>query len=129
MKHIGIFLFIAFSMINLNANDSVESELSHFIGGAVMAGGITAIIDGKYPEYKEDREKIGFWTSSIAVVIEQAIEYKLHGGAKGQAMDAISHIAGSAIGAYTTNKYLLLPIVKKSADNTNIIGLNIKYRF
>lgn len=115
--------------VTLNANDSFNSELSHFTGGAVMAAGITAVVDHYYPEYREDRGMIGFGISSAAVVAEQGVEYALHGNARGQLLDAASHIAGSALGAYLTDQYILSPVVQNSASEGQYIGLNIQHTF
>lgn len=113
----------------LNANDSFNSEFSHFAGGAVMAGGITAVVDHYYPEYRSDRGMIGFGISSAAIVIEQGIECAMHGNARGQLLDAASHIAGSALGAYITDQYILSPVIQKSASEGKYIGLNIQHTF
>jgi hypothetical protein len=113
----------------LGANDSFNSEFSHFAGGAVMAGGITAVVDRFYPEYRSDRGMIGFEVSSIAIVAEQGIEYAMHGNARGQLLDAASHIAGSALGAYVTDQYLLSPVVQNSASEGKYIGFNLQHTF
>lgn len=120
-KLIIIGLFISSSLI---ANDSVGSEASHFIGGAVMAGGITAIVDKYYPEYKNDRFLIGFGISSTAIIAEQGVEYALRGNAKGQLLDAGSHILGSALGSYLTDEFILTPIVDHEQ-----IGVKVNYTF
>jgi glycerol uptake facilitator-like aquaporin len=111
------------------ANDSLNSEFSHFAGGAVMAGGITAVVDTYYPEYKESRALIGFGISSVAIIAEQTIEYATNGGAKGQAMDAAAHILGSAVGTYISDKYLLVPTMMNSASEGKYYGLSVKYPF
>lgn len=113
----------------LGANDSFNSEFSHFAGGAVMAGGITAVVDHYYPEYRSDRGMIGFGISSAAIVAEQGIEYILHGNGRGQLLDTVSHIAGSALGAYVTDQYILSPVMQNSASEGQYIGLNIQHTF
>lgn len=94
-----------------------------------MAGGITAVVDRYYPEYRSDRGMIGFGVSSIAIVAEQGIELALHGNARGQLLDAASHIAGSALGAYVTDQYILSPVVQNSASEGKYIGLNLQHTF
>ncbi len=116
-------------VLNLNANDSFNSEFSHFTGGAVMAGSITAVVDHFYPEYRSDRGMIGFGISSAAIVVEQGLEYALHGNGKGQFLDAASHVAGSALGAYITDQYILSPVIQNSASEGKYIGLNIQHTF
>lgn len=129
MKKITLLIAATLMMTQLEANTSVSSEMSHFVGGAVMAGGISAIVDSYYPEYKENRGMIGFWTSSAAIIVEQGVEYSLHGDAKGQALDAISHIAGSALGAFVTDQYILSPVIKDSSTTGNYVGLTLQRSF
>lgn len=124
-----IFLISVCSALVLQANDSIASESSHFIGGAVMAGGITAVVDHYYPEYRSERGMIGFEVSSIAIIAEQSIEYAMNGDARGQLLDAASHIAGSALGAYVTDQYLLSPVVQNSASEGKYVGLALQHRF
>jgi len=117
------------SVCSASANDSFGSEMSHIIGGAVMAGGITAIVDSYYPEYKEDRGMIGFGISSALIVAEQGIEVALHGDAKGQLLDTVYHIAGSALGAYVTDQFILAPVVSDSKVQGTFVGLNLQHSF
>ena len=114
---------------NAQADNSFGSEFSHFVGGAVMAGGITAVVDSYYPEYKADRGMIGFGISSVAIAAEQTIEYALRGNARGQLLDIISHVAGSALGAWVTDKYILSPVVQNSASEGKYIGLQAGIRY
>jgi len=129
MKKITLLIATTFMITHLEANTSVSSEMSHFVGGAVMAGGIAAVVDSYYPDYKENRGMIGFWISSAAVIVEQGVEYALHGDAKGQALDAISHIAGSALGAFVTDQYILSPVIKDSSITGNYVGLTLQRSF
>ncbi len=129
MKKITLLIAATLMITQLEANTSVSSEMSHFVGGAVMAGGISAVVDSYYPEYKENRGMIGFWTSSAAIIVEQGVEYALHGDAKGQALDAISHIAGSALGAFVTDQYILSPVIKDSSTTGNYVGLTLQRSF
>lgn len=124
-----IFIISVLSILSLNASDGFNSEASHFAGGAVIAGGVTAIVDNYYPEYKSDREMIGFGVSSIYIIAEQSIEYAVNGNAKSQLMDAAAHILGSALGAYITDKYILLPVIKDSSTDGKYVGLNVQHRF
>ena len=124
-----ILIISACSVLALNASNSVGSEASHFAGGAVMAGGITAIVDNYYPEYKSDRAMLGFGISSVAIIAEQSVEYAINGNARGQLLDAASHIAGSALGAFITDEYILAPVVKDSAKDGTFVGLNVYHNF
>lgn len=122
-------LAIMFIGMSLYANESVNSEMSHFIGGGVMAGGITAIVDHYYPENRSERGIIGFKISSAAVLVEQSIEFAFNGNARGQLLDAAAHIAGSALGAYVTDGYLLTPIIKDSSNEGKYVGLALRHTF
>lgn len=124
-----IFLLTLCSVLALQANDGFASESSHFVGGAVMAGGITAVVDHYYPEYRSQRGMIGFEVSSIAIIAEQSVEYAVNGDAHGQLLDTLSHIAGSALGAYVTDQYILSPVVQNSASEGKYVGLAFQHRF
>lgn len=113
----------------LNANDSFNSEFSHLAGGAVLAGGITAVVDHYYPEYRSDRGMIGFGISSAAIAAEQGIEYALHGNGRGQLIDIASHVAGSAVGAFVTDQYILSPVLQNSASEGKYLGMSLQHTF
>jgi hypothetical protein len=112
---------------NVYATDSFNSEASHFVFGAVVAGGITWVVDAYFPAYQENRGWIGFGISSVGAVLESAYEYSTNGNGRNQALDAAYHIAGSALGAYVTDKYFLEPVVKTSGSEISYIGLNLTY--
>lgn len=124
-----IFLISACTVLALQANDSFASESSHFVGGAVMAGGITAVVDHYYPEYRSERGMIGFEVSSVAIIAEQSLEYAMNGDARGQLLDAVSHIAGSALGVYVTDQYLLSPVIQNSQSEGKYVGLALHHSF
>lgn len=127
--NVKIFIISACSVLALHASDGFNSEASHFAGGAVLAGGVTAIVDNYYPEYKSDRGMIGFGVSSIAVIVAQSIEYSANGNARSQLLDTASHIAGSALGSFITDKYILLPVVKDSTTEGTYVGLTLQHNF
>ncbi|MDD5405498.1 MAG: hypothetical protein PHE73_00995 [Sulfurovaceae bacterium] len=127
LKILASFLLL-FNISNASSDINANSELSHFAGGIMTAGILTYGVDKFYPKYSENRAEIGFWTSSIIIVVESAIEYANDGNGTNQAIDAASHIIGSAIGAYVTNKYILTPVVRKTADGTSV-GLQAQGTF
>jgi hypothetical protein len=112
---------------NVYATDSFNSEASHFVFGAVAAGGITAIVDSYYPAYREDRGWIGFGISSVGAVLESWYEYSTNGNGRNQALDAAYHVAGSALGAYVTDEYILEPVIQNSASEGRYIGINVTF--
>jgi len=111
------------------ANNSVQSEMSHVAGGVVMAGGITWAVDRYYPEYRDNRGMIGFGVSTVAIFAEQGVEYALRGNAWGQLLDATSHMVGSAIGAWVTDRYILSPVVTNSSSKGQYIGMEVRGSF
>lgn len=124
-----IFFISVCSALVLNANDSVSSESSHFVGGAVLAGGISAVVDQYYPEYRSERGMLGFEISSAAIIAEQTIEYAVNGDARGQLLDIAAHIAGSALGAWVTDQYILSPVIQNSASEGQYIGMSLHHSF
>ena len=112
---------------NVHATDSFNSEFAHFAFGAVAAGGITWVVDEYFPAYQENRGWIGFGISSVGAVLESAYEYHLNGNGRNQAIDALSHIAGSALGAYVTDEYILKPVIQTSGSEGRYVGLNLTY--
>lgn len=129
MKKFFLIISGLLLITQVEANDGISSEMGHGIGGVVMAGGIVAIVDNYYPEYSQNRAMIGFATSSLVIVAEQGIEYALHGDAQGQMLDALWHIAGSALGAYLTDGFILSPVVKNSEREGKYLGLALQHSF
>jgi hypothetical protein len=89
--------------------------MSHVISGAAIAGYITH----RYSE-SEYRSWIGFGVSTAIIVVEQNYEISKSGNRSSQQLDMVAHAIGSAIGAWYTDKYLLVPMVK-----LNYVGLTI----
>jgi hypothetical protein len=105
----GLYITPAF------ASDSFTSQFSHVASGAVLAG----YISHRYAE-SENRAWIGFGISTALIVVEQSYEISKNGNRSGNQLDMVSHAIGSAIGAWYTDKYLLVPVVKR-----NSLGLTI----
>ena len=97
---------LLFCSAHSHAYDGLTSELSHAAGGALMAGAITHL----YSE-SENRAWIGFAVSTAAVVIEQGYEISRGANRNSQIKDMAWHALGSALGAWATDKYLLVPVV------------------
>ncbi|MDP3466107.1 MAG: hypothetical protein Q8R86_10100 [Sulfuricurvum sp.] len=129
MKFYTMVFILLLGLGSISANDSFNSEMSHVVGGAVMAGGITAVVDRYYPEYKADRGMIGFGISSLSIIAFESVTVALRGDAKGQLLDVASHITGSAFGAFVTDKFILSPVVKNSTSEGKFIGLRAGVSF
>lgn len=120
---------ILITQLQAATNDSFNSEISHFIGGSVAAGGITAIVDHYYPEYSENRGMIGFGVSSLVMIVVEGINIAQDGNAQGQMLDIASHIAGSAFGAFVTDKYILSPVIRNSPTEGKSVGFKVERSF
>lgn len=129
MKIISFLIASTLMITQLEANDSLNSEMSHVIGGAVMAGGITAVVDSYYPEYKADRGMIGFGISSASIIVFESVNMALGANVKGQLLDIASHVAGSAIGAFVTDQYILAPVMSNSTAEGKYVGLALQHSF
>ena len=92
-----------------HAYDGLTSELSHAAGGALLASAVT-----RFYSESENRAWIGFALSTSAIVLESA--YQISRGAKrsSQLLDIGSHAAGAALGAWVTDKYVLMPVIGRS---------------
>ena len=113
--HSFIFSCVLITSPQCSASDSFTSEMSHVISGAAIAGYITH----RYSE-SEYRSWIGFGVSTAIIVVEQNYEISKSGNRSSQQLDMVAHALGSAIGAWYTDKYLLVPLVKR-----NYIGLTV----
>ncbi|NEX80689.1 hypothetical protein [Aeromonas rivipollensis] len=111
-----IHLYVMFGLLSASAqaNDSFNSELSHFIGGAAMGAGFTAIAD--HYGYREQRGWIGF-----GVVGELASR-----NGEFSALDAGANALGAVIGAFATERWILAPVV---LPEQHYAGLMTGYRF
>lgn len=103
---IALLFFSAHSQ----AYDGLSSELSHAAGGALLAGAVT-----KFYSESENRAWIGFAVSTAAVVLEQSYEISRGANRKSQILDMVWHTAGSALGAWATDKYFLVPVVTRKS--------------
>ena len=118
LNYLALSLLVSCSLLaspQCSASDSFTSEMSHVVGGGVMAGYITH----RYSD-SEYRSWIGFGVSTAIIVVEQNYEISKSGKRSSQQLDMVAHALGSAIGAWYTDKYLLVPIVKR-----NYVGLNV----
>jgi hypothetical protein len=127
--YLFIPVMVLITQLHAATNDSFNSEISHFIGGSVAAGGVTAIVDHYYPEYSENRAMIGFGISSLGMIIAEGIQIAQDGNSRGQMLDIASHIAGSAFGAFVTDKYILSPVIKNSPTEGKSVGFKLERPF
>ncbi|AVH33655.1 hypothetical protein [Vibrio fluvialis] len=108
-------------------NNSVNSEFSHAVGGAAMAGAFVWASDAWCS--KEDRGWVGFYISTALGAVSQYYEYERGTNTGKEAfLDAASHALGSAIGAYVTDRYLLTPVIAPEEHGT-YVGLTVSLRY
>ncbi|WP_136482327.1 hypothetical protein [Vibrio sp. H11] len=111
----------------VNAGNSVNSELSHAVGGAAMAGALVWASDTWWS--KPDRGWVGFSVSTAVGALSQYYEYQQGTNTGKEALlDAASHALGTAIGAYVTGRYFLMPVVAPESDGT-YVGLLVNVRY
>lgn len=109
MKKLGAMALL-FCAAHSHAYDGLTSELSHAVGGALLAGAVTHA----YSE-SENRAWIGFAVSTAAIVLEQGYHISRGANRNSQIKDMAWHAVGSALGAWATDKYLLVPVVTRTS--------------
>jgi hypothetical protein len=102
-----------------HAYDGWSSELSHAAGGALLAGAVT-----HHCRDSHDRAWIGFAVSSAAGVLVEGASIARGGKRSSQYLDMAAHTIGSAIGAWYSDKYLLMPVV-----NSKQVGVLYQMRY
>ncbi|MGY3944119.1 hypothetical protein [Aeromonas tecta] len=123
MKTTYVYVMLGLLTASAQANDSFNSELSHFAGGAAMGAGFTAIAD--HYGYREHRGWIGFGVSTGLGVAGELIELA-SGKGDFSALDAGANALGAAVGAYSTDRWFLAPVVQ---PESHYVGLVSRYRF
>ncbi|QSX31171.1 hypothetical protein JYB88_05895 [Shewanella cyperi] len=104
------------------ANDSINSELSHFAGGAAMALG-TMVIADHYGQ-NEHRAWLGFGVATgIGILGEVADKAKGH---EVSWLDIAVNSLGAAVGAYGGERWLLTPVIK---PEERFAGVTLNYLF
>jgi hypothetical protein len=108
MKRILLAL-AACTSISCHASDGLSSELSHAAGGALLSGAIT-----RFFETSEHRAWIGFAASASGILLAErpGLTSSDPSKVKSSRLDVTYHIVGAALGAWVTDRYILLPIVR-----------------
>ena len=127
MKRLILVICLMGLSSQATASNEFNSELSHAVGGAAMAGAVVWISDSYWPEY--NRAWVGFSVSSALGVLVQYHEYDKGTNSASEALlDAAAHTLGSAVGAYITDGYWLTPVIKPEHDGT-YVGIDVSLRF
>lgn len=91
------------------AYDGATSELSHAAGGALLAGMVTRV----YSE-SENRAWIGFAVSAAVSVLAESYQVSRGAASSSSMLDVAAHTAGAALGAWVTDRYILVPVVSRT---------------
>lgn len=117
-------LLLAISLPDVaNANDSVNSELSHVIGFSAMASAFTLAADNT--RYQSQRAWIGFGVTASIGLLSETVEY-LQGDGRLSTLDIGADVLGAAIGSYATDRWLLQPVIQ---PKQHYAGVRLAYRF
>ena len=118
----------AASKNNYQPSNTVNSELGHVAGGAVSAAAVTYLVDRYWPAQRENRGWIGFGLSALGGVVGEGIQYLEVDYFSW--LDAGSHVLGSIIGAYVTDRFILAPVVETGpGDKVSRIGVIARFDF
>lgn len=111
------------------ANESIGSEISHVFAGMGVAAGVTAIAD--HYGAGENRGWIGFGTAVGLSFFAEAVQVASNGSSqlRGSSLDFASNLAGAAIGAWVTDRYLLAPVVAKDTEGHRFVGIVVRMPF
>ena len=132
MKTVRMFALASFCLFSslLYGNNSIGSEASHTAGGFAIGGIATAIADTYYPEDRENRAWVGFWSNALIMAADFGIEISRDDSdLSGELMDLGFGVLGGALGAYTADRYLLQPVTAKAPDGTRSYGMRISHSF
>lgn len=107
-KLLVVLLFGLFK--NAYGYDGITSEMSHAAGGAVIAGAVVKMVDDS-----PNRAWVGFGVSTSVGILAQAYEMSAQNAKFAPSLlDAGAHALGAALGAWVTDKYILLPVINRS---------------
>lgn len=104
------------SMAPVSANDSFNSELSHFAGNAAIAGVTTVVVDKYLPKVKKPA-LTGFIVSASEAVLGEVAERAMGQGPI-SALDIAAGTLGAAAGAYATDKWYIQPKLDTRKNET-----------
>ena len=128
---LGIFLMVSPVLAknsNYQPSNTVNSELGHVAGGMVMAGAITVLVDKYWSAKRDNRAMIGFGLSGLAGFLGEGFQYLDVGYFS--LLDAGSNLVGAAIGAYVTDRFILMPLVKTGqGDKGSMVGFIARMEF
>ena len=100
------FLLVSALTGPAQAYDGMSSQISHAIGGALLAGAIEKAV-----EDHEHRALIGASVSTALFAVVEGRQLGTGSRRHSQLLDIYYHTAGSILGAWATDKFILSPVV------------------
>lgn len=127
MKRSLLLMVLVLLVSPVKANNSINSEFGHVVGGAATAGALVWASDKWWS--KSDRAWVGFSVSTALGAVSQYYEYSQGSNTGKEALlDAASHALGSAIGAYATDRYCFAPVIAPEPQGTYVgLVVNLHY--
>ena len=121
-------LALALQTGGAHANESFGSEASHFIAGGLVAGAATAVADHFDVA---NRAWVGFGVSVGLSFVGEAVQVAANGSSQlgPSALDFFSNMAGAALGAWVTDRFILQPVVTHDAARHTTVGVVFKKSF
>ena len=110
------------------ANESFGSEFSHFIAGAAIASGATAVA-AHYGV--ENRGWVGFGTSVGISFVSEAVQIAANGSSQvgPSSLDFGCNLVGAALGAWVTDRFILAPVVSTDNHGHRAMSLTLRMPF
>jgi hypothetical protein len=121
------FLVLLFTTQAFAGGINVPGESAHVVGGAVLSGAATAIADKYWPDH---RALIGFSVSTACGILGEGID-RATTGEKFSSMlqDVAFNAIGAAIGTIITDKFILMPVIKRDHAENAYFGLSLAHSF
>lgn len=102
------------------AYDGFTSEISHVAGGALMAGTSTYLAD-RFNWNRDHRALFGFGAGAALGVLGELAS------SGPSAIDIVSNVLGAAVGAYSTDRWLLRPVIRQDAARGMYWGMEMQF--
>ena len=120
-------IILLFSAQSFAYEMNVWAESAHVAGGAVLAGAATAVADKYWPE---NRFLIGFFFSTAIGIIDEEMDRVISEEKYAHCIEDIAfHTVGAAIGTLITDKFILMPVMKRDHTGSAYYGIAFQYQF
>lgn len=126
--HLMLAIALGLGVAPCRANESFGSEFSHFLAGAAIASGATAVAN----HYEvENRGWVGFGTSVGISFVMEAVQVASNGSSQlgPSALDFGANLLGAAMGAWVTDRFILAPVVSSDGHGHHAVSLTLRMPF